>query len=83
MTNHDEPIKEPCKLFKLLGDSVPDFCNKHFIPRVYWQHFCSNENKCHDEYWRIIYHEKTIVTKKLEDANERLERLEEKAGISK
>ena len=73
MTNQDEPIKKPCKLFKLLGDDVPDFCEKHFIPKVEWQKFCSNENKCHDEYWRLIYQEKEMI-------NKRLEKLEEKVG---
>ncbi len=74
MNKQDEPIKEPCKLFKLLGDDVPDFCGKYFIPRVEWQKFCNNKNKCHDEYWRIIYQEKRIT-------NKRLEKLEEELGI--
>lgn len=76
MPNQDEPIKEPCKLFKLLGDVVPDFCERQFTPKVEWQKFCNNEQKCHDEYWRIIYHEKKMV-------NRRLERLEKETGISK
>lgn len=74
MTKQDEPIKEPCKLFKLLGEDVPDFCNKHFIPRVEWQKFCNNKQKCHNEYWRIIYQEKKIM-------NIRLEKLEKELGI--
>lgn len=76
MSNHDTSIKEPCKLFKLLGKDTPDFCEREFIPKVEWQKFCNNEQKCHNEYWRIIYHEKKML-------NKRLERLEEKAGISK
>jgi len=74
MTKHDEPIKETCKLFKLLSEDVPDFCGKHFVPKVEWQKFCNNKKKCHDEYWRIIYQEKRIT-------NKRLERLEKEAGI--
>ena len=83
MPTKDKPIKKRCKLFKLLGDDVPDFCEKHFIPKVEWHKFCSNENKCHDEYWRIIYQEKKIVNKRLEDADKRLEKLEKEAGLSK
>lgn len=66
--------KQSCKLFKLLGNDVPDFCNKYFIPKVEWQKFCSNNGKCHDEYWRIIYQERKIM-------NKRLEKLEEQIGI--
>lgn len=76
MSNQDEPIKEPCKLFKLLGGDTPDFCERYFVPNRDWQKFCSNDQKCHDEYWRIIYNEKKIM-------NRRLEKLEQKAGISK
>ena len=74
MNKDDEPIKESCKLFKLLGKDIPNFCEGYFIPRVEWQKFCNNKNKCHDEYWRIIYQEKRIT-------NKRLERLEKEAGI--
>ena len=73
MNKHDESIKEPCKLFKLLGKDTPDFCGKHFIPRVEWQKFCNNKNKCHDEYWRIIYQEKRITNKRLEKLEQQLE----------
>jgi len=76
MSNQDESIKEACKLFKLLGNDVPDFCERHFIPKVEWQKFCNNKNKCHDEYWRIVYREKKNIHK-------RLEKLEKQAGISK
>ncbi len=74
MSKRDQPTMEPCKLFKLLGKDVPDFCEKHFTPKVEWQKFCSNENKCHDRYWKIIFQEKAMV-------NKRLEKLEEKTGI--
>ncbi len=74
MNQKDQTAKEPCKLFKLLGESVPDFCDRHFIPKVEWQKFCTNKNKCHDRYWKIIYQEKSMV-------NQRLERLEKKTGI--
>lgn len=74
MSEKDQSIKEPCKLFKLLGDDVPDFCDRNFTPKVEWQKFCSNKNKCHDQYWKIIYQEKAMV-------NTRLERLEKEAGI--
>ena len=74
MSERDQPIKEPCKLFKLLGKDIPNFCEGYFIPKVEWQKFCSNKNKCHDRYWKIIYQEKAMV-------NERLERLERETGI--
>lgn len=76
MSERDESIKKRCKLFKLLSDGVPDFCNRRFNPKVEWQKFCSNKNKCHDEYWKRIYREKAMIDK-------RLERLEKKAGINK
>ena len=76
MSPKDESIKKQCNLFKMLGNATPGFCEKQFIPKVEWQKFCSNENKCHDEYWRIIYHEKKMV-------NKRLDRLEKETGISK
>ena len=74
MTKPDNPIKEPCKLFKLVGNDVPDFCERHFTPKVDWQKFCNNKKKCHNEYWRITYQEKKIT-------NKRLERLEKQLGI--
>jgi len=74
MDNKDEPIKEPCKLFKLLANDVPDFCSRYFVPRVEWQKFCSNKNKCHDRYWKIIFQEKAMI-------NTRLEKIEKKVGI--
>ena len=73
MTNQDEPVKEPCKLFKLLQDDVPDFCGKHFIPKVEWQKFCNNEQKCHDEYWRLVYRDKKSVNKRLEKLEEKID----------
>jgi len=83
MSNRNESTKRPCKLFKLLGSEVPDFCEKHFIPIRGWQNFCKNGQKCHNEYWRIIYNEKKVVNARLEDADKRLERLEKVAGFSK
>ena len=76
MSKEDQHITETCKLFKLLGEGIPDFCGRFFIPKVEWQKFCSNKNKCHDRYWKIIYQEKAMV-------NKRLERLEKEAGINK
>lgn len=74
MSKSNQSITEPCKLFKLLGENAPDFCNRFFSPRVEWQKFCSNKNKCHDRYWKIVYQEKALVDK-------RLDRLEKKTGI--
>ena len=76
MSDKEQSIKEPCKLFKLLGEDIPVYCGRYFIPKVEWQKFCSNKNKCHDRYWKVIYQEKAVV-------NERLERLEKEAGINK
>jgi len=73
MNKLNESTKEACKLFKLLGEDVPDFCDKHFIPKVEWQKFCNNEQKCHDEYWRIVYQEKRITNKRLEKIEKQLE----------
>lgn len=72
MNTKDQSTIERCKLFKLLGNDTPDFCNHHFTPKVEWQKFCSNKNKCHDEYWRIIYQEKAMMNKRLEKLEERL-----------
>lgn len=74
MTDEDKSIKEPCKLFKLLANDVPDFCSRYFIPKVEWQKFCSNKNKCHDRYWKTIFQEKAITDK-------RLNRIEKKIGL--
>lgn len=75
MTRQHKRLTEPCKLFKLQGEKTPDFCGRQFEPKVDWQKFCSNDSKCHDEYWRLIYREKKVV-------NQRLERLEKTTGIS-
>ena len=66
MKEHEKPPKQPCKLFKWLGNKTPSFCKKHFVPKVEWQKFCSNDDKCHNYYWKMVYREKTAMNKRLE-----------------
>jgi len=47
-------------------------CKKGFNPKRDWQKFCTRE--CQKLYWREIFHEQSVL-------NKRVEKLEEELGI--
>ena len=46
-------------------------CGKNFDPKRDWQKFCSK--KCQKEYWRQVFQDRTIMNKRIEKIEEKLE----------
>jgi len=64
--------KKETKLMELLEDRHCNRCREIYTPKVDWQKYCTD--KCHDEYWKEVYREKSAT-------NKRLTRLEKELGI--